>query len=429
MSAKRWPLVVAIAAYFVAVVIWLAADRRVTKHAFDTFSAASTDATGVSLAARSLHAKHLTKPLAPGIVPRNAVVFRLGEFGSGFATLQQLLNGDGDDADDDGDTDRGDDARKKRGSSAKPPVPKRRPRRRVTQLLTDDEEEFVRRGGRLVLAIGGRYASLDVRNASAGKPMRKVFPLWPGLDTIAMPQPRLLAGAETLRRAHTLYTVDDSPAAARIAIGSGDVLVFAQPELFDNGHIASAANLGLLNAIAAKRPAYFDETIHGLLSGGGALDLLKEWRLGPFLLLLLAIAAAVFWRYGTRIGEPEDDYRESRSEAVDLVRALGALYDRSMSDRQALVLYRDALSRTVAATSGLRGEQLQKRVAQLTGGIEIDGDRFREQLATLNHAFEKVAGPRPPAEPQHPDSARAPGDAVPHPTAIRQSSQGGSPSA
>jgi hypothetical protein len=383
MTTKSWPLAVAIGAYFLAVVMWLAADRRVTKHAFDTFSAANTDATGVSLAARSLHAKHLTKPLAPGLVPRNAVVFRLGEFGSGFATLQQLLNGSAEDDEDDGD------AGSKRQSRAKPPAKKRK-HPPLTPLLNDDEEEFIRRGGRLVLAIGGRYASLDVRNAG-GKSMRKVFPLWPGLDAIAMPEPRLLAGAETLRRAHAIYTVDDAPAVARIAIGSGDVLVFAQPELFDNQHIAARPNLELLNALAAKRPAYFDETIHGLLSGGGALDLLKEWRLGPFLLLLLAIAATVFWRYGKRIGEPEDDYRETRSDAVDLVRALGALYDRSMSDRQALALYRDALSRTVAATSGLRGEQLQKRIAQLTGGMQINGDRFAEQLAKLNEAFASIA--------------------------------------
>ena len=381
MTAKRWPLVAAIAAYFLAVVIWMAADRRVTKHAFDTFSAASTDATGVSLAARSLHAKQLTKPLAPGLVPRNAVVLRLGEFGSGFTVLQQMLSGDREEGDNE------DDARDR----TKRPPAKKRKRPLVTPLLNADEEEFVRRGGRLVLAIGGQYESLDVRNATGGKPMRKVFPLWPGLDSLAMPEPRLLAGAETLRHAHAIYTVNDAPAVVRIAIGGGDVIVLAQPELFDNQHIAARANLGLLNALAAKRPAYFDETVHGLLAGGGALDLLKEWRLGPFLLLLLAIAAAVFWRYGRRIGEAEDDYRETRSEAVDLVRALGALYDRSMSDRQALVLYREALSRTLAATTGLRGEQLQKRVTQLTGGMQINGDQFAEQLAKLNEAFASIS--------------------------------------
>lgn len=396
MTAKRWPLVLAIAAYVAAVVIWIGADRRVAKHAFDTFSAASTDATGYSLAARSLRAKQLTRPLAPGAVPRNAVVFRAGAFGSGFATLQQLLGARGDGNDEDG----GDGAKPQ--SRTKPPLAKKpKHRERVVPLLSVDEEEFVRRGGRLVLAIGGKYGAFDVRGASGGTPMRKVFPLWPGLDTIDMPEPRTLTGAEPLRRAHTLYAVNDAPAVARIAIGSGDVIVLAQPELFDNQHLASKSHLGLLNALAAQRPAYFDETLHGLASGGGALDLLKEWRLGPFLLLLLAIAAATFWRYGRRVGEPEDDYRETRSEAVDLVRALGALYDRSMSDRHALALYRDALSRTVAATSGLRGEQLQKRVAALTDGLEIRGADFAAELATLNQAFERVAGNRQPPQEIH----------------------------
>jgi hypothetical protein len=385
VSRSRWPFVLAIGAYFVAVVIWMAADRRVPKHAFDTYSSASTDAQGLSLASRSLGAKQLTKPLAPGVVPRNAVVFRAGAFGSGFATLQQMLNDAREDEDDDSD-----DGGAKKQSPAKPP--RKHLRARATVLLSDDEEEFVRHGGRIVLALGGTYGSTGVRNATGSRSMRKVFPLWPGLDSIALPEPRTLTGTEMLRRAHTIYALNDAPAMARIAIGTGDVIILAEPELFDNEHIGSKANLALLNALAAKRPAFFDETIHGLMSGGGALDLLKEWRLGPFLLLLLLIAAAVFWRFGRRIGDPEDDYRETRSEAVDLVRALGALYDRSLSDRQALALYRDALSRTVAATSGLRGDQLHKRVGELTANIEIDGEQFGAQLAVLNEVFGKVAG-------------------------------------
>lgn len=384
MTARRWPLVVAIAAYFAAVLLWLAADRRVAKHAFDDFSAASTAGSGVSLAARSLHAQQLIRPLQTGAVPHDAVVFRFGKFGSGFATLQQLLNGSAQ-----SDDDEAEDGDAPKPGRAKPPRPRTRPR--TTPLLNADEEQFVRDGGRLVLGIAGRYASLDVRNAGR-QAMHKVFPLWPGLEAIAMPQPRSLAGAETLRRAHAVYVVDDVPAMTRIAIGSGDVIVLAQPELFDNEHLATRTNAGLLHALAANRPAYFDETIHGLVAGDGALDLLKEWRLGPLLAILLALTALLFWRHGRRVGEAEDDHRDTRSEAVDLVRALGALYDRSMSDRQALVLYREALSRTVAATTGLRGEQLQKRVAQLTGGMEITSEsEFAPLLAKLNEAFASLS--------------------------------------
>ncbi|MCU1350500.1 MAG: hypothetical protein JWO56_3530 [Acidobacteria bacterium] len=379
MTPKRWPLVLAIAAYFLAVVVWMAADRRVAKKAFDDFSTANTDAEGLSLASRYLHAKQLTRSLAPGLTEPNAVVFRVGRFGSGFWMMRDLL----------GRQDEEQEKPKKSADRKKQPPKKARPRT-VPQLLSGDEEDFVRGGGRIVLAIGGTFGPLDVRNATA-PPMQKVFPLWPGLTSIPMPNPRTLAGAEVLRRAHVLYVAGDgAPAMLRIPIGRGDVILSAQPELFDNAWIGSEYALGLLTALAANRPVYFDETIHGFGGRGGMLDLFREWRLGPFLLLLLALAAAIFWRHGRRVGEPEDDYRETRSDAVDLVRALGALYDRSMSDRHAIVLYRDALSRTLAATTGLRGDQLHKRLASLTGNVDIDGSDFPAQLAVLNEAFKRV---------------------------------------
>jgi hypothetical protein len=274
---------------------------------------------------------------------------------------------------------------------APPPVlPAAPPKRRVSALLTADDEAFVRGGGRIVLAIGDTYGPLQIRTAHDAS-MHKVFPLWPGLDTISMPAPRTLLGPETLRRAHTIYTAGDAgPAVARLVIGSGDVILTAQPELFTNASIGSAKSLGFLAALADTRQVWFDETAHGLARDAGLLDLLKEWRLGPFLLLLLVAGAALFWRDARRIGSAEEEDRDTRSEAVDLVRALGALYDRSLSNRHALALYRDALARSVAAATGLRGEPLQQRVAEMTGGLAIDGDAFDAQLAVLNDAFRSL---------------------------------------
>ena len=48
------------------------------------------------------------------------------------------------------------------------------------------------------------------------------------------------------------------------------------------------------------------------------------------MLLLSALAALLyFWRNAKRLGPPEDDVRERRSDAIDLVGSLGTLY---MSD-------------------------------------------------------------------------------------------------
>jgi hypothetical protein len=154
--------------------------------------------------------------------------------------------------------------------------------------------------------------------------------------------------------------------------------------------------LPLLLALAgdAPRPVWFDEVPHGIVSDDGAIAMLKEWNLGTFLLLLLAIAALSFWRNGKRIGPAEDDYRDTRSDAIDLVRSLGALYHDVTSDAEAIALYHDALTKTVAATTGLRGEALRARVDKLTGGLvppkasgRMPRAVFDQQLRALNEAF------------------------------------------
>jgi hypothetical protein len=383
----RWLLVPAIATYFVAVAVWMASDRRVARESFDEFSAASTDHAGLSLSSRYLKAKLLTQPLAAGVVEHDAVVFRVGRFGSGFTMLRDLAGEEGSDEDDQSERDR----QLRKHAPGKPRL------RIAKSLLTADEEDFVRGGGRLVLAIGGMYGPLDVRDVSEKK-MTKVFPLWPGLESISMPAARTLVGSDVLRHAPALYVAAEVPAMARLPIGRGDVILTAQPELFENEHIGSSKSLALLSALAGwQRPVYFDETVHGLEGGGGMVDLLRQWNLGPLLLLLLLVAGALLWRHGRRVGEPEDDYRDTRSDAVDLVASLGALYDRAMTDGEALALYHQALSRSVAAHTGLRGEALHKRVADLTGNLsvswkheQLDRETFHRRLTTINDAFRRV---------------------------------------
>jgi hypothetical protein len=197
---------------------------------------------------------------------------------------------------------------------------------------------------------------------------------------------------------HALFACGDVAVIARERIGEGELYVLSTPELLRNENLVR--HLALLAALAGKgRPVYFDEVPHGIVSGDGALALLKEWNLGPFLLLLLAVAALIFWRNGRRIGPPEEDFRDTRSDAVDLVRSLGALYRDVTSPAEGITLYHDALTRTIAAQSGLRGEALHKRVADLTGGLarpdpakKMPGHVFRRQLEMINEAFMKLRG-------------------------------------
>ncbi len=375
---RALPLIAVGVAYVAATLIWIGNDRRIAQKTFGTFSSANTSNEGLSLAMKYLqrsgrrNVKMLTTP-PDGTLPAGSVIFRALEPQEGFS-LEEFL--------------RSDKEEKKK---------KVEPHRDIEPLLSNDEEAYVRHGGRFVIAIAGRYdVTLTTRNVKPAKPAIKVFPIWSGIDQINLPLSRTLQAPDVLRRAHALYVIDEQPAIARMTIGSGDVILIAGPELFDNAHVAQ--HLDLLTALTGdRRTVYFDETVHGLLTDTGTLDLLRGWRLGPALFLLLVIAVVTIWRGARRVGTAEDDYRDTRSDAVDLVSSLGALYDETMSRAEGIALYHQALTQSVAAQTGLRGEQLQKRIAMLTKDMRppektarMEIEQFNQMLSTLNEAFRKV---------------------------------------
>jgi hypothetical protein len=302
----------------------------------------------------------LTTPMRDGAVPSNAVVFRIDSY-----------------ADDPGEDD-------ERGDKKAKAVP---------FFLQAIDQEFVQGGGRLVLASHYFGGSIEVRDA-AGKVAAKVFPIWPGLDTLSLPEGVGLAPRSLPRGMHTIFAANGEAVVARQTIGAGDVIVISVPEMFENQQLAADHHLALLTALAdSRRPVYFDEYTHGITSDDGVLALMTEWRLGPLLILAGIAALFTFWRNARRIGPADADERDTRSDAVDLVASLGALYGRSMTNGDAIALYRAALERTVAAQSGLRGDALHRRVADLTQGVmptageKIAAHVFDRHLQTINDAF------------------------------------------
>lgn len=351
---KRALLIGSIVAFFATAVFFIAADRDATRRLYDVYSAANTSEHGTSLAYAYLKKQGravslLHRPIALGVVAREGVVFRLG------------------------------------GSSNGANSP----------FLQPDEDEWVRTGGRLVLGIASQDTSI-VRDLEepAG---RKVFPFAPGVETIGLPQPRALDAAAMGTQRHALYTARGEVVVARESVGAGDVILLAVPDVFTNQHLASGNHLPLLLALAGtSRSVYFDETIHGLGAGDSALALLKDWNLGPFLLLVLTLTALILWRGSSRIGPAQEEWTDTRSEAVDLVDSLGALYQRSMNDGEALVLYLEALTRTVAAQTGLRGDALHQRVAALTHNLPppragtIKQSELARGIQMINDAFQSL---------------------------------------
>jgi hypothetical protein len=384
---RSLPLIAVGVAYVAAALLWIGNDRRIAQKTFDTFSSANTAKEGLSLAMKYLqrsgtrNVKMLTIP-PDATLPAGAIVFRALEAQEDFSIEEFLRRQQREDEDEE-----------------KPVKTKKKtePHRHIEPLLSDDEEAFVRNGGRFVIAIAGRYdVTLTTRNVQPAKPAVKVFPAWSGIGEITLPVCRTLQAPDILRRAHALYVIDEQPAIARVTIGSGDLILIAAPELFDNEHIAR--HLDLLTALTGdRRTVYFDETVHGLLTDTGTLDLLRRWRLGPALFLLLIIAVVTIWRGARRVGTAEDDFRDTRSDAVDLVSSLGALYDETMNRAEGIALYHQALTQSVAAQTGLRGEQLHKRIATLTGdmrppnkGERVEIEQFNQMLSALNDAFRRL---------------------------------------
>jgi hypothetical protein len=363
---RALPLIGAVVMFAAISIVWIVTDRRASQRVYDAYSSANTAKEGLSLASGYL-AKHrkvsmLTRPLGREPIERDAVVFRVAEELPRFFDPEDLEE-------------------KQFG----PPRPKRLP------LLSDRDEAFVRGGGRIVLAA--QQGTLDATVVS-DKFARKVLPLWPAVHDLALDdethalvalRPRMLA----------LFTAGRHVIVARERIGNGELFVLSAPELLRNDHLLR--NLALLAALAGdKRPVYFDEVLHGITSDDGALALMKDWNLGPFLLMLGAAAILFFWRGGRRVGPADDDPRDTRSDAIDLVRSLGALYHEVTSDTEAIALYHDALTRAVAHSSGLRGDALRQRIDDLTGGLvppqgpaRMPRVTFARELRAINGGFAK----------------------------------------
>jgi hypothetical protein len=250
-------------------------------------------------------------------------------------------------------------------------------------LLTSAERGWVERGGRLVLALNTGYGPVQVAPPPAGAAPDKVFPALAGVRRIEPPVARTLGQGLPLD-AHALFAAGGQPVLARWPLGAGDVLMLSAPEAIENGALGKADHLRLLDALAGSgRPVYFDEHVHGVESRPGVLDLLASWGLGPALALLAVAALALLWRERARLGPAEDDHRERRTEAVDLLDSLALLYDRALSPAQALRLYRRGLERQVGQQTGLKGDALARRVDDLTGG---GGDT----LAALNDGYRRT---------------------------------------
>jgi hypothetical protein len=256
------------------------------------------------------------------------------------------------------------------------------------RFLNPAEEEWIRAGGRLLLASSFGLPGIEVDGARGE--IRKVFPVWSGVRSLEPPTPRAVRIDPRIPH-HSIFTIGGEPLVARFPLGKGEVLLIPVPEILTNETIGRADHLLLLESgVGGRGRIWFDEG----LGHSGLWDLLvRDWRLGPAILLLALAGMAQWWRSTASAGIEEREPADRRSEAIDLVDSIGALYDRALDDGAALRLYRRELERETAARTGLSGKALEDRVRSMAGpppGERVGSDEFRDRLRLLNEAFRRL---------------------------------------
>lgn len=357
---------------------WLWRDAKVRHEAFREFSIYNSSAKGLSIASRYLEStgrtvKPMARPLSRAFLPTDAVLLRIRPEAQSSLDLDEST-----------------------GTVGLRPMHARDESEAGRYAFTPAEEEWLRGGGRLVLALDRPYGSIDVGPSGSGNP-RKVFPLWPGVATLDPPTLRALRGS-TAREGVSVFATDDGPLVTRHRRGKGELILCSAPEIFQNGALGKADHLALLDRLAGTgREVYFDEHVHGIESGAGMVEILRQWGFGPFLGLVALAALVAFWRRRVRVGPEEDDVRETRTEAVDFVDSLAILYRRMLPRRHALTLYAKAFEKAVAVQTGLRDAALQARIEQYlpprargAKGKDLPAAYFEQELENINVAFRRL---------------------------------------
>ena len=409
----------AAALYLAGVLIWVRYDRRSAQEAFSPGSVFNNGEEGLSLAFAYLRerseASTLHRRVDPADLPANGVVLRVQPL-MGPILLEEEEEEEEEDKDrkdeKDGKDEEGplDELRRKAREEEERREKEEKERRKkegeesveepkILRFLSSDEEAWVRGGGRLVIAFDKVYGPSHANELQGRQPVRKVFPLWPGVAKLVLPTARSL-DLPILPGGHAVFLAGESPLVVRQAMGAGDLILLAAPEIFHNLHLGQAQHLALLEALAGvaeRRPVLFDERAHGLDDSGGILDILAGWGLGPLLLLGLIATGAAFWRSSRRLGPPEREERDTRSDAVELLDSLADLYDRALQRGDAVYLFYESFVHTVAVETGLRGKALEERSKALLDGFmpvkgeELSRERFDEALRKINQAFRRVS--------------------------------------
>lgn len=186
--------------------------------------------------------------------------------------------------------------------------------------IPDQWWEFVRSGGHLVVSVGnrdrqsrfeGQQAGLDTRSARTEAEIRyhqqsithhhdkRAFNTFADDDLVTESLPRYNAGVFELLSANwtVLFHSNNDPTIVRRELGDGQLTFVSESFALSNEGLLGEPSTDFIRWLLADRhQVLFDETHHGIRTGGSITGLLRQYRLTPLYLSLIVVGLLVVWR-------------------------------------------------------------------------------------------------------------------------------------
>ena len=261
--------------------------------------------------------------------------------------------------------------------------------------------EFVERGSTLLIAADRDHPLLDELDVAfeerAREGSRNRY-----AATAVLPGPHSMYGSLSLAGRGGLelsessfaamYSVAGQAVLARSMLGSGEVVVVADPFTLSNEGLSEGANLDLYTGLISSSVGehgvvLFDDLHAGAPADRGIVAYARRSGFLPTLLLALMLVLLYLWRAGSRLGSvlPALDRRSGLASA-QMVSAVGSLYERAGLAGHALEVLATRLSEEVELRSGVPLAD-----AAASGGARELGNEVVDELSGLHDGLAQLS--------------------------------------
>ncbi|MCB9488954.1 MAG: DUF4350 domain-containing protein [Deltaproteobacteria bacterium] len=237
-----------------------------------------------------------------------------------------------------------------------------------------------------------RWRQADAFDREATVTAVRVSGDWPALSAIrevAVPDDdggRVLDGDGLRRATARLMTTDDQETlAARFERGEGEVVLIADPSLFQNWLVASADNAALALATVGSGPVVIDEFHHALNVRGNPMWLLAQHPYGVIAVMILLTTGLWIARRAVALGPPLETPPPSRRQIGEYVDAMAHLFERKKAWRHLLGELRDGTLWSVR-----RRYRSHERAGQMTRLYDRVERRDPDLAASLRRALDET---------------------------------------